>query len=55
MGVVFALALLVGTVLLTLARLNPWLARRIAGSGFAVVLLLAIWDVMALLLRPRYD
>jgi hypothetical protein len=53
MGIALALAMLLGVLVLAAARLNPWLARRLAGSGLAVGALRLCWDVFALRMNAR--
>lgn len=38
-GLVLLTAIVLGTMLLGVARLNPWLARRLAGGALAAALL----------------
>jgi hypothetical protein len=45
-GVVLALAILLAIALLTFARLNPWLARRLATGSLAAGMLLALYDLV---------
>ena len=46
-GIALAVVILVAASALLLARLNPWLARRVATSRFAGAVLLLIFDVAA--------
>jgi hypothetical protein len=48
-GVAFGLAILLAILILGLARLNPWLARRLATSSLAAGALRAACDLGVLL------
>jgi hypothetical protein len=55
MGIALALAMALGACLIALARLNPWLARRLAGSSLAAAALLFFWEIAMLRLDSRRD
>jgi hypothetical protein len=50
-GLLILLAILLGVFMLVLARLNPWLARRLAGSGLAAGVLLAVYDLAVVAMK----
>ncbi len=54
-GVAISLAILVATCLIGLARLSPWLGRRMARSALAVAALRFACQITAGLLLPRRD
>jgi hypothetical protein len=55
MGVAISLAILVATCLIGIARLSPWLGRRIARSALAVAALRFTCQIAAGLLLPRRE
>ena len=52
-GAVLAIAILVGVALIGLARLNPWLARRLAVSALAAAALRLCIELTLLCLGPN--
>jgi hypothetical protein len=54
-GAVLALAILVGVALIGVARLNPWLARRLARSALAAAALALCYELALLTLTANRD
>ncbi|MBA3482581.1 MAG: hypothetical protein H0T51_12270 [Pirellulales bacterium] len=55
MGVAISLAILIATCVLGVARLSPWLGRRMARSALAVAALRFSCQIAAGLLLPPRD
>ena len=55
MGVALTLAIIVANCLIGVARLSPWLGRRIARSALAVAAFRFSCQIAAGLLLPRRD
>jgi hypothetical protein len=55
MGVAISVAIVVATFLIGVARISPWLGRRIARSGLAVAGLRMAYQIAAGLLLARHD
>jgi hypothetical protein len=45
------IAIILAVFMLLLARLNPWLARRLATSGLAAGILLVFYDLAVVTMR----
>lgn len=54
-GVAIITAIGLGALLLGLARLNPWLARRLATGRLAAAVLLLVCETAWLAYRPAHD
>jgi hypothetical protein len=50
-GLIILIAILLAVFVLILARLNPWLARRLANSGLAAGVLLACYDLAVVAMK----
>ncbi len=54
-GIGLLLAIILGACILGLARLNPWLTKRLAGSALAAGLLMLVCETALLAWQPRRD
>lgn len=54
-GIGLLLGIILGAFVIGAARLNPWLARRMAGSALATAMLLLLWEIAMAVLLPHRD
>jgi len=54
-GIGLLLGIILGALVIGAARLNPWLARRMAGSALATAMLLLLWEIAVTVLLPHRD